>query len=374
MGNSLLSLLALAPALQAPPPATPPPATLPPLATPLLLVPALDRIGPECGLGDGGFHFGPVPDPVPRPDPRPGHGVSPGGATVECRREGVKVTFPAGRELLFAPDGYLHLRGGEVIGQFGGGVELQFLDGSSLRIARGGSHRTPIESVVLVRGNAGVRLWSGQDADATPVEAGTWLADREWCLGDGGALYRAIALGPLVTLQRRLLPKDLDPAPPPARLVLAVDAVLQSVQDLVEAQGKRVEREATPELLAVIEALPSILVADRHPPPRISAEPLRFVLRRGFVLQFVLAGAELRMELCHEDSQAPFLVWRLGYASEVAYAVRANEWTGQQRQPGQQEQRWSRPLRLPAPAPALAARRVREELIPAHAVLHQLQR
>ena len=371
MGISLLSFLALAPVLQGPPPANPP-ATLPPLPAPLLLVPALDRVGPECGLGDGGFGHGPLPGPTTRPEPRPGHGMSPGGAAVECRREGVKVTFPGGRELLFAPDGYLHLRGGEVIGQFGGGVELQFLDGSSLRIARSGSRRTPIESVVLAQGNAGVRLWSGLDADATPVEAGTWVGDREWCLGDGGALYRAIALGPLVTLQRRLLPKDLDPAPPPARLVLAVDAVLQSVQDLVEARGKRVEREATPELLAVIEALPSILVADRHPPPRISADPLRFVLRHGFVLQFALAGAELRMELCHEDGQAPFLVWRLGYASEVAYAVLANEWQKQQQQ--QPGQRWSRPLRLPAAAPALAARRDRDELIPAHAVLRQLQR
>jgi hypothetical protein len=213
-----------------------------------------------------------------------------------------------------------------------------------------------------------VRLWSGQEADATPVEAGTWTTDREWCLGDGGALYRAIALGPLVTLQRQLLPKDLDPAPPPARLVLAVDAMLQSVQDLVEARGKRVEREASPELLAVIEALPSILVADRHPPPQIAAEPLRFMMRCGFVLQFALAGAELRMELCREGSSAPFLVWRLGYASDVAYAVLANEWV--QQQPGQ---RWSRPLRLPAAAPALAARRERDELIPAHAVLRLLQ-
>jgi hypothetical protein len=364
MGFSLLSLLALSPGLQAPP------QQLPEASAPLLLVPALDRIGPECGLGDGGFRQGPRPEP----DPRPGHGLSPGGATVECRREGVKVTFPGGRELLFAPDGYLHLRGGEVIGQFGGGVELQFLDGSSLRILRCGSRRTPIESVVLARGGAGVRLWSGQDADATPVEAGTWVGDREWCLGDGGALYRAIALGPLVTLQRQLLPKDLDPAPPPARLVLAVDAVLQSVQDLVEARGKRVEREATPELLAVIEALPSVLVADLHPPPRISAEPLRFVLRRGFVLQFALAGAELRMELCHEQSSAPFLVWRLGYASEVAYAMPAYALLGQQQQnQPQQGQRLSRPLRLPAAAPALAARRERDELIPAHAVLRQLQ-
>ena len=56
--------------------------------------------------------------------------LTPGGVRVVCRTAGVKLVFPSGRELLVAPDGYLHLRGGEVGGPFRGGVELWLADGA----------------------------------------------------------------------------------------------------------------------------------------------------------------------------------------------------------------------------------------------------
>src|SRR6266581_3719188 len=116
MGAFLVSLTVLVPFLQAPGP-------LPSAGAELLLDPGQGQtLGPECGLGDGGVAAAAPREAAMRCEP--GAGTSPGGVAIACRREGVRLLFAGGRELLFAPDGFLHLRSGEVAGQFGGGVEL----------------------------------------------------------------------------------------------------------------------------------------------------------------------------------------------------------------------------------------------------------
>src|SRR5262245_28895145 len=90
-------------------------------------------------LGDGGVRAaGAGASDLPG---APGECTTPGGVRVQCRSEGVKLTFASGRELLWAPDGFLHLRDGGVAGPFVGGVELRLQDGSCVRIDRGSSRR-----------------------------------------------------------------------------------------------------------------------------------------------------------------------------------------------------------------------------------------
>src|SRR5262249_57265314 len=79
-------------------------------------------LGPEGGLGGGGVAARPPATAAPRREP--GTAVSPGGVAIDCRREGVRLTFPGGADLLFAPDGFLHLRRREHAGPVGRGGEL----------------------------------------------------------------------------------------------------------------------------------------------------------------------------------------------------------------------------------------------------------
>src|SRR5262245_12942014 len=89
-----------------------------------------------------------------------GECTTPGGVRVQCRSEGVKLTFASGRELLWAPDGFLHLRDGGVAGPFAGGVELRLQDGSCVRIDRGSSRRQALLAVdVALASGRAVRLW-----------------------------------------------------------------------------------------------------------------------------------------------------------------------------------------------------------------------
>ena len=72
-----------------------------------------------------------------------------GGVRVECRAVGVKLTFPSGRELLIAPDGFVHLRSGESAGPFPTGLELLLGDGQSVRIVLVPSANERLRDVVV---------------------------------------------------------------------------------------------------------------------------------------------------------------------------------------------------------------------------------
>jgi hypothetical protein len=361
MGTSLIGILTLVPWLQV---AAPTPQQL--SAELVLIGGTAERLGPDCGLGDGGV----TQTAKIAIRGTPGECASPGGALVQCRREGVKLTLPSGRELLFAPDGFLHLRGGEVAGPFQSGVELFLLDGSSIQILRASSRRFPLQTVQMVYDRKATQLWSSDGVDFSPTDCQPWSGDRLWCFGAGDSLYRAVALGPLITLCRVLVPADQAQQMPTARLLLAVDQVVGSLGEMMTARPKRIERETTPELRAVVDAAATIFVADEHAPPRVSREALRYALRRGFELSFELDGIDLRMGLCRSGSSMPMISWHLGYGADVAYAIKMIRLDKQD----QTFERMSRPVKLPHAAMAVAARSERRELAVALSVVHSLQR
>lgn len=313
----------------------------------------------DAGLGSGGL--GVVEAAAGDRPAGKGRATSPGGVVVECREQGVKLTFPSGREVLVAPDGHLHLRDGAVSHQFGGGVALMLADGAEVRVLLNGSRRMPLQEVQLCAAGAAHRLWRRRDADDAEVRLAPWHGDRLWCLGDGGALYRAVALGPLVTMRCELRPKDANDARLPENgLLLATGPVLASLQQL-HGELSRAERERFREVSALCAA-PEALFGGKGVPRRIDGRALRYVLPSGYVLQIDLEGPAAVLRLSREAGSDAFAEWRLAYGADLrAIAVEAN--------------RQVSPLvRLAPLQPELAARLQRNESFLAFAVLRALAR
>jgi hypothetical protein len=229
----------------------------------------------------------------------------------------VKLTFASGREVLFAPDGWLHLRDGSAEGPLPGGVELRLLDGACVRIARSSSRRARIGDVDVVTAEGeGVCLWRRGDAVREPAR-GDWNSERMFCLGDGGAIYRAVALGPMVMLQRALAPRG-DPRPE-ARLCLQVEPLLESLRGLLDTRAAAENPQAMAEVRLVLDNAARVLAADGPPPPRIRTDPLQFLLFAGYDLRLSPEEADVRLELARHG-EPPFVEWRLGYISTVQVA------------------------------------------------------
>jgi hypothetical protein len=244
-----------------------------------------------------------------------GECMTPGGVRVQCRNEGVKLTFASGRELLWAPDGFLHLRDGGVAGPFAGGVELRLQDGSCVRINRGSSRRQSLQAVdVATAAGRAVRLW-WQTGPLFEETRSAWNGERLFCLGDGGAVYRALAMGPLVTLERMLAPHDAVSLPA-HRLALDVDALVASLQILLESRARIADPSAVADVRLLLSNVDAVWPADGAPPPRTSTSPLRFLLRAGYDVRFDLDGAELHMAMARHE-QPPFVEWKLGYGAAV---------------------------------------------------------
>ncbi len=282
--------------------------------------------------------------------------TTPGGVQVRCQREGVKLTFPSGRELLWAPDGHLHLRDGSVGGPFEGGIELRLFDGSAVRILRGGSRRTPIESVVVVAGGDGVRLWR-RGEPLFESDRGSWFGERAWCLGDGDALYRALALGPVVTLDRLLAPRDTKL--PRYRLALEVGPLLDSMQALAASRARLTDAEAVGEVSFVLANAERALPCSGPPPVRTSTSPLRFLVRSGYEFEFRLDGGDVRLRMARHGLR-PFAEWQLGYGAAVCCVQGAMQPAGNL-------------VTLAPVAPELQPRLERFELVPAITVLRGLE-
>jgi hypothetical protein len=322
----------------------------------LVLVPPGNAPGSGWGLGDGGVAAA-DPSRAGLPGGR-GECTTPGGVSVRCQLEGVKLEFPSGRELLFAPDGYLHLRDGSAAGPFGGGVELRLLDGSTVRIDRNGSRRTPLSEVVVAApGGAAARLWWRRGAVHEPARS-TWNGDRLFCLGDGGSLYRALALGPVVTLQRMLAPRGGRQLPE-ALLALDVGSALGSLRLLADSRARHTEPEAIAEVDLVLAESARVWPSDEPPPPRVSTDPLQFLLRSGYDLRFAVEGADVRLSMARHQ-QKPFVEWQLGYGASVRGIVTPAQQVGH-------------PVALPDVADELQPRLERNQLVQALQVLAKLR-
>ncbi|MGB3968742.1 MAG: hypothetical protein WBO45_18555 [Planctomycetota bacterium] len=239
--------------------------------------------------------------------------TTPGGVRVECRTAGVKLTFPSGRELLFAPDGCLHLRGGEVAGPFPSGAELRLGDGTAVRVALAQGQRERLREVVLVDGGFAVQPWHrGWPAREEP-RSGAWAGVRLCCLGDGGDLYRPIALGPLVVLERVLVAEDRQDHAPRERLVVLCSPLMDSL-----ATMRRQHRETDAAVRHAVAAVAAVAERGGEIFPagaalqRAEHDQLRWLLGGPFELGIDLAGPMApRLQLFAGRNPAPMIEWTL---------------------------------------------------------------
>lgn len=241
--------------------------------------------------------------------------TTPGGVVVQCRREGIKLTFPSGRELLYAPDGHIHLRDGSVAGPFLAGIDLRLADGTAVAIDRSGSRRAPIECVEVRNADDAACLF--RRGNPTREDArGAFRLPVAMCLGDGGSVYRAIALGPLVTLERVLTPLESQMSMPQRRLCVLAGALVDSMELLCASRAQQRHPESVQQLQLILSELESVFRKDAPMPPRTGSDPLQYLLHAGFDLRFAQQGGIVRMQLARNGAD-PFVEWRLGYATSI---------------------------------------------------------
>jgi len=300
----------------------------------------------EFGLGDGGASLGERGDLRWSKDGC----TTPGGVRVECRSVGVKLTFPSGRELLVAPDGHVHLRSGEIAGPFEAGLELRLGDGSSVRITLAPGARQRLRDVLVTADERVLQPWRRGEAATAVERPAFWGGIRVCCCGDGGDLYRAIALGPLVVLERLLVAADREKTTPKERLVVLTAPLVQSLTTM-ERQHREPDadvRRAVATVAAVVDRADGIFPAGAslH---RAAKDRLRWVLRGGFELQLDLEGALApRLSLFAGESAQPMVEWTLN-AESAAFLGNPRE--------DRAERRWhGNGTRLPKVAVDLQAR------------------
>lgn len=246
--------------------------------------------------------------------------VTPGGVHVVCRSVGVKLTFPSGREVLLAPDGGLHLRSGEAAGPYSAGLEFLLADGATVRVTLAQNRKARIRAVSVTYGRRSLQPWRlGKKAQAT-TRVRTWSGVRLACCGDGGDLYRPLAIGPLVVLDRVLVEKQRVDKTPRERLVVLTEPIRQSLL-LMPRQHRETEASVRRAVAAVTE------VADRSSMifPRGAAlrraehDRLRWLLGGGFELQLDPdISVTPHLQLFAGTSSIPMVEWTLG-AGTAAY-------------------------------------------------------
>jgi hypothetical protein len=338
----------------------PPPALLPEV----VIADGADgvRVG-EFGLGDGGVAAA--------------HGelrfaddgcVTAGGVRVVCRPAGVKLEFATGTEVLIAPDGYLHLRGGEKGGPFPGGLEVLLADGQSVRVRLDASVDERVREVVVGDEQRRLRVWERGEAAREVARGSGWTGVRVVAAGGGGELYRAIALGPLAVLDRLLVAKERENATPKQRLVVFAAPLVSSLRTM-----QRQHREADAAVRAAMTAIAAIAERAEGLFPtgaqlqRVERESMRWLLRDGFELELTLTGPMApRLQLYPGKTQMPMVEWTLR-AEAVAFLVNPRD--------EQIDKRWhGNGTRLPKVAQELQARPDLFEFGYALRVMQRLQR
>lgn len=289
----------------------PPPPPLPTLHAEVVLADDPDPVTLRAfGLGTGGLDEKSAPD---RLRWSADGCTTAGGIRVECQPVGVKLTFPSGRELLLASDGFLHLPTGESAGPFPFGAELRLGDGNLVRVLLAQGQATRVRDVTVVEGERVAQPWRRGKPAHELEDSKPWGGVRLCCCGDGGDVYRAVALGPLVVLDRLLVAKDREAKAPKERLVVLTAPLLQSL-NLMPRQhtgSEAVLRRAVGAVAAtadrgsmIFPAGASLLRAEQH--------ELRWVLRVGYELQLALDGPKApRLALFAGRSAKPMVEWTL---------------------------------------------------------------
>lgn len=252
--------------------------------------------------------------------------VTPGGVHVACRAVGVKLTFPSGREVLLGPDGGLHLRSGESAGPFPSGLELMLGDGARVSVTLAQSRRVRIRDVRVSDSVHSLQPWRLGKAAAKTSKAKPWSGLRLACCGDGDDIYRPLAIGPVLVLDRILVRRDRRDETPSERLVLLSDSIRQSLLRM-----PRQHRETDAPVRRAVAAI--VAVADHGDRifPRGAAlrraqhDKLRWMLGSGFELQLDLDSAsQPYLQLFAGSSPLPMVEWTLGRGT-VAYLTNPRE-------------------------------------------------
>lgn len=317
----------------------------------------------DFGLGDGG-----VERRLRELSFHPEDGcVTPGGVHVACRAVGVKLKFPSGRELLVAPDGALHLRSGEAAGPYRAGLELMLGDGSTVRVTLAQGRSDRVRDVLVSAGKRALQPWRRGKPAKKSTSVKHWSGIRVACCGDGGDLYRPMAIGPLVVLDRILVPKERLAETPRERLVLLTDPIRRSL-----ARMPRQHRETDAPVRRAVAAIAA--VADRGEMifpggaalRRAEHDRLRWLLGGGFELQLDADKAgKPRLQLFAGQSPLPMVEWLLS-ASTAAYMLNPRR--------DQLGKRWhGNGTRLPVAVPALQVRDYLSELPHALEVIRRIK-
>ncbi len=294
--------------------------------------------------------------------------VTPGGVHVACRAVGVKLKFPSGRELLVAPDGAVHLRSGEAAGPYRAGLELMLGDGSTVRISLAQSRTKRVRDVWVCDGKRCLQPWRRGKPAKKDGATKHWSGIRLACCGDGGDLYRPMAIGPLLVLDRVLVPQTRLDDTPRERLVVLTDPIRKSL-----ARMPRQHRETDAPVRRAVAAVAA--VADRGDVifpagaalRRAEHDRLRWLLGGGFELQLdTKKSTKPRLQLFVGHSPLPMVEWLLG-PSTAAYMTNPRT--------DQIGKRWhGNGTRLSVVIPELQVRDHLSELPQALKVIHRLAR
>jgi hypothetical protein len=264
----------------------------------------------DFGLGDGGTK---PPDPNGMRWATDAGLVSPGGVRIDCRGAGVKLTFPTGRELLFAGDGWLHLRSEARGGPYPFGAELWLGDGSRLQVRLQPGASPPLRDVALVCDRQAAVPWQRGAPARTATGAGAWASVRLACFGDGGDVFRTIALGPVLVLDRVLVAADREPRVPRQRLAVATTAMQEALLRLPRLHtGTEAALRAAADALRTLAEASAMVLPEGAELPRLESGQLRWGLGGGCELGLDLeAERGPLLQLFAPEATRPLVEWTL---------------------------------------------------------------
>jgi hypothetical protein len=237
---------------------------------------------------------------------------------VEARREGVKLSFPSGVEVLFTRSGFLHLRSGEQKGSFPQGIELLLADGSSVCVWLGG--RRPLRRVEVRQGNRAVVLWH-RDAPRREVDRPQASASPQLLvLGDGDAIYRTVLCGPLIVMERMLCTEAQRSSLPEQYLVIVADGLIQSLSQLRKKFLHRaVEFPEATEISSSLSRVAALIFGvNGSSLRRVEPDFLRLGMDSGFELSLHVPDTGPLLLSLHQGEGARTLVeWMIGNSTEL---------------------------------------------------------
>lgn len=246
---------------------------------------------------------------------------TPGGAVVDARTQGVKLTFPNKHALLITPAGRVHLRGGEMTLAHLKGMRLLLADGSAVTVRRAPGGRQPLSSVEVEVGNRTRRIWNQRTRTVNASHVGAFPGPALVAVGDGRVLYSAIPLGPMVVLERVLCPRSLQPSYARVRLVIVADVLAASLQRLPRrAPRKSVQFPQASEAAETLAFLSDRIFPKRTIPRPVTAiGELWFELSGGFRLNVVANDDIVVIGLYGETSETPAVEWTVGGRTELRF-------------------------------------------------------